>query len=287
MNGMNTKEMLDIALALAGLDECPADTAEIVPGENIKKVLAGLDINNPELGVGKVMGYDCVVGHHTRTEDLKGCSKLMETLPAEYLTSHGISPIEVERVISGRAAKADRSKNAMDHNREAMGARTLGLPFMTIMSPACRIAEKTVQQDMDARFAGKPFTTLGEIVEALKEYPETKAWSLEPKALVGDPESHAGKIAVMFTGLSECVFMDGYNPELGDAEIFKSLFRHGVGTLIVKYLGADEKKAIIEQKIGNVVCIGHMVADSIGMNRIIAAWEEKGLTVDKFSGILG
>ncbi len=61
---MNTKEMLDSALALAGVKECPADSGVIVPGENIKRVLVGLDINNPELALAKAMGYDCVVGLH-------------------------------------------------------------------------------------------------------------------------------------------------------------------------------------------------------------------------------
>ena len=36
---MNTDEIMQIALKMAGLDEIPGDTGIHVPGENIKKIL--------------------------------------------------------------------------------------------------------------------------------------------------------------------------------------------------------------------------------------------------------
>ena len=287
MKHMNTKEMLDIALKLAGLEECPADSGEIVAGENINRVLAGLDINNPELGVAMVMKYDAIVGHHPRTEDLKGCSRLMEELPLRFLVQHGVGLVAAKKAVAGRCDKADKAKNPIDHNREAASARLAGMPFMTIHSPATMIAERIVQDDMDERFGGNDLVTLDDVLAAISEYPECKAWSLTPKILIGEPNSHAGRIVAMFTGLSEVCLADVYQPQLNDAEIFKALFRSGVGTLIVKSLGEDEKKTIEEQSIGNVICLGHMCADSIGMNRIIDEWEKHGLKVDRFCGILG
>jgi len=284
---MNTKEMLDSALALAGVEECPADSGVIMPGENIKRVLAGLDINNPELTLAKTMGYDCVVGHHPRTTDLKKCSKLMEELAYESLTEAGVPPVEAQKAVSGRAGKADDAKHSLNHNREASAAQALEMPFICINSPSYRIGEREIQRELDARFKQKPYALLSEIVDALKEFPECKAWSLEPKAVVGEPKDHAGRILVALKGLSEGGLGDGYMPKCDDSAIMKAYFRNGVGTLVLAYLGDEEKKAIKEQKVGNVVVMGHMPMDSVGMNRIIAEWEKQGVQVDKFCGILG
>lgn len=284
---MNTEKMLETALALAGVEKCPADSGVIVPGENVKKVLAGLDINNPELALAKSMGYDCVVGHHPRTTDLKECSKLMEDLAYESLTEAGVPLIEAQKAVSGRAEKADDAKHAINHNREASAAQVLEMPFICINSPAYRIGEKTIQQDLDAHFLDKPFTPLSQVVDVIKEFPECKAWSLEPKIIIGDPKDHAGRILVALKGLSESSFNDGYMPECDDSAIMKAYFKNGIGTLVLAYLGDKEKKAIQEQKIGNVVIMGHMPMDSVGMNKIIAEWEKQGVQVDKFCGILG
>ena len=63
---MNTREMMDMALKLANLKEETQDAEIIVPGENIRTVLAGIDMNTPELLIAKMMNYDCVVSHHPR-----------------------------------------------------------------------------------------------------------------------------------------------------------------------------------------------------------------------------
>ena len=46
---MNTTEMVQIALELAQLEELPLDSSVSVPGENITRVLAGIDMGAAEL----------------------------------------------------------------------------------------------------------------------------------------------------------------------------------------------------------------------------------------------
>ena len=45
-------------------------------------------------------------------------------------------------------------------------------------------------------------------------------------------------------------------------------------------------KAVKEQNIGNVIVAGHMASDSIGINVIIAALEERALEVIRMSGVI-
>ena len=61
---MNTTEMVQIALELAQLEELPLDSSVSVPGENITRVLAGIDMGAAELTLACQLGYDCVARHH-------------------------------------------------------------------------------------------------------------------------------------------------------------------------------------------------------------------------------
>jgi putative NIF3 family GTP cyclohydrolase 1 type 2 len=65
---MNTNDLMNTALKLANLEEMPYDTNIIVEGENIKKVLIGIDMETPELLLAKELGYDCVVSHHPKAD---------------------------------------------------------------------------------------------------------------------------------------------------------------------------------------------------------------------------
>ena len=41
---MNTKEIMDMALEMAGLTEIPGDSGIVVEGENLKKAAFGVDM---------------------------------------------------------------------------------------------------------------------------------------------------------------------------------------------------------------------------------------------------
>lgn len=44
--GLTTKEIMDLALKLAQLEEVPEDSGILVPGEDIEKVMVGVDIGD-------------------------------------------------------------------------------------------------------------------------------------------------------------------------------------------------------------------------------------------------
>jgi hypothetical protein len=57
---MNTEEIMELALALAGLDDVPADSQIYHPGEEIERILLGIDIGSAELWLAKELGYDAI-----------------------------------------------------------------------------------------------------------------------------------------------------------------------------------------------------------------------------------
>lgn len=64
---MTTEEIMQIALSLSGLDEVPGDCGIVVRGENIRRILAGIDMETAEIILGKRLGYDLVLSHHPVT----------------------------------------------------------------------------------------------------------------------------------------------------------------------------------------------------------------------------
>jgi len=48
----------------------------------------------------------------------------------------------------------------------------------------------------------------------------------------------------------------------------------------------DAIKAVKSQNIGNVVVAGHMASDSVGINHVIKAFENRGIQVVRMSGVI-
>lgn len=61
---MDTKQILDLALSMAGMSEVPGDSGVLVHGENIKKVLIGVDMGTAEILLARELKVDLVIGHH-------------------------------------------------------------------------------------------------------------------------------------------------------------------------------------------------------------------------------
>lgn len=273
---MNTREMVNIALKLAGLEEDTVDTEIGCAGENIHRVLAGIDMSDTTLLAAKQMGYDCVAEHHGIMGKATHIGDQMYKDQMMLMYKFGV-PINVaQKVIEGRAKEESQKMHSKNLNRQADFARFLDMPYVGIHTPADLIGQKLVQDKMDELSEGNPFVTLQDVVDALNEFPEVKNALQDPWIRVGSPDSYAGKICVMFAGVT-----------CSTAEVYKTFFDYGVGTLIMMHMPEDMVKAVREQNKGNLIIAGHMASDSIGFNRILDAWEEAGLEVTRIGGLTG
>ncbi|MDR0999404.1 MAG: hypothetical protein LBL96_01140 [Clostridiales bacterium] len=276
---MNTSEMMEIALKLAGLTEKPSDTDVIVPGESIKRILIGIDMDTPELLLARELGHDCVVSHHPRNvpavkKDEDGPGDVMDT-QVDKMVSFGVPRNKAQKALAAKKEKMSFMFHSMNSGRTATAAKLMHMPFMCIHTPADMIGEKIVQNFLDDKFADKPETTVGEVMKALDEIPEYDRYTRRPVIRVGNEKSFAGKIAVLYAGGTG-----------GGADVYKAYFEAGVGTLVLMHAGEDDAKAVKEQNIGNILVAGHMPSDSIGINRIIAEWEKRGVSVTRMSGVV-
>ena len=270
---MTTKEMMDIALKTAGLDEMPADCGIIVEGKNIKKVLMGVDMDTAELMLAKQLGYDCVVSHHPRNTS----TEMLDVLHDHYqkLEALGVPKNKSQKLMEERKNELSYGQHVSNSRRSESAAKLLNMPFLSLHTPADIIGEAIVQKHLDKKFKNKPDTKVQDVVEALEEIDEYKNSTRKPVIRVGSKDSYAGKIYVLMSGLT--------GP---GSKILKAYLEAGVGTLVMMHIPEKDAKELKEQNIGNVIIAGHMSSDSLGLNKIAQEWKKKGVETTMMSGIV-
>jgi len=270
---MNTQKMMDLALELAELNKMPNDCGIDVPGDGIKKVLMGVDMDTAELMLARELGFDCVVTHHPRSTNPDILDVLNNHI--DNLVGLGVPINKAEKALAARKDELHYNMHVSNSRRSESAARLLNMPFVSLHSPADVIGEKTVQDFLDKKFAGKPGTKLEEITKALEEIPEYKNSARKPVIRVGSKDSYAGKIYVL---------MSGYTGP--GSTVLKEYFDAGVGTLVMMHIAEKDAKELKEHNVGNVIIAGHMSSDSIGMNKIADKWREFGVEVTMISGVV-
>ena len=270
---MTTQELMDIALKAAKLDEMPPDSGIVVPGEGIKKILMGVDMDTAELMLAKQLGYDCVVSHHPRNTNVDMLNLLNDHI--RKLEALGVPKNKSQKLLEERKNELSYNQHVSNSRRSESAAKLLNMPFLSIHTPADIISEAIVQAFLDEKFKDKPDTTVQEVVEALEGIDEYKNSARKPVIRVGSKESYAGKIYVLMSGLT--------GP---GSKITKEYFEAGVGTLVLMHIPEKDVKEVKEQGIGNVVVAGHMSSDSLGLNKIAECWAEKGVETTMMSGIV-
>jgi len=270
---MNTQKMMDMALELAGLEQMPGDCDVVVAGDDVKKVLMGVDMDTAELLLAKELGYDCVVSHHPKNTN-PDMLKVMDThiLRLEKL---GIPRNRSQKALAKRTEELSYNQHVSNSRRSESAAKLMKMPYLSLHTPADIIGEAIVQKHLDDKFAGKPDTKLGDIVDALGELGEYKNSARKPKIRIGSKDSYAGKIYVLMAGLT--------GPGAG---VLEQYFEGGVGTLILMHIPEADVKKLKEHNHGNVIVAGHMSSDSLGMNKIADKWREQGIEVTMMSGVV-
>jgi putative NIF3 family GTP cyclohydrolase 1 type 2 len=272
---MRAAEILDIAIRAAGLVQVPVDSGVLVDGDNIKKVMFGIDMEGPELIIAKQLGYDCVITHHPKGGDPLVSFAAVMNSQIDRMVQAGIPINKAQKALAERKEEVDRLRQVENYDRAVSAAKLLQMPYIVLHTPTDILAEAIVQEHLDTRFAASPKATLAEVEDALLEIPEYRNALAKPKIRVGSKESFAGLIfATMAGGTS------------GGKEVFKAYFEAGVGTLVVMHAPDEVLKAVREQNLGNVIVAGHMASDSVGVNSVIKALEANGIEVTRASGVV-
>jgi len=272
---MNTNDLMNKALELAKLEEMPYDTNIIVEGQDIKKVLIGIDMETPELLLAQQLGYDCVVSHHPKADScVVDFAKVMD-VQIDRMVKSGVPINKAQKALRKQQQSVDLGSHASNYDRISSAARLMKMPYLNIHIPADFITEEIVQTRLDKAFNDKPKTKLQDIIDELNSWEYYQGKVAKPLIRVGSSSDYAGKIEVLMAG--------GTN---GGVDVYKSYFEAGVGTIIAMHVPEAVKKAVAEQNIGNIIIAPHMPSDSIGLLEIVKAWRKEGVEVTCMSGIV-
>lgn len=244
------------------------------PQKEIKKILAGIDIDGEELLLADKLGdIDLVFSHHPRGKALLGLDDVMR-LQTDILAQYGVPVNVAEKLLQKRIEEVARGLAPENYNRVVDLAKYLNLSLLCVHTPADNLVARFVEKKLKE---ARPFF-VGEIIKSLKEIPEYKEASkfgAGPQIFVGDEENRAGKIVLTeITGGTE-----------GAPEIYEKLAQAGAGTIVGMHI--SEKHRVEAEKANvNVVIAGHISSDSLGMNLFLDELEKRGVEIMPCSGLI-
>ncbi len=272
---MNTNRIMEIALEMAGLDEIPGDTAIHVAGEDIKRILIGVDMATAELMLAKQLGYDLVIAHHPPGGTARINFDKVVLTQIEQMVEAGIPPHLAEKAIGPRLEASRMGIHVSNYDRVTSAARLLEMPFMNIHLPLDIICRNRFIERIRTATENLDRPQVKDALLAIKEIPEIKLGMTEPVVYVGSAENLLGNWVVAMAG--------GTN---GGAGVAKAYFNAGYSTVFYMHLGQADKKELVKDEIsGNLVATGHISSDSVGIAPFVKRLRSEGLEVTTMSGV--
>ena len=246
----------------------------IINDGEIKKILAGVDIEGEELLLADKLGnIDLVIGHHPEGKSLAWLADVMN-LQIDVLNYYGVPINQAESVTRERISEVARSVNGANHNRAVDMAKLLNLNFLNIHTPADNLAADFLKKKIEDNNP-EYVEDIIKIFEEILEYREAMKLGVGPKIFVGSEGNRCGKIALTeLTGGTE-----------GSEKMYEKLAQAGVGTIIGMHMSEKNKKEAEANNI-NVVIAGHISSDSLGMNLFLDKLEKKGIEIIPCSGLI-
>ena len=161
---MTTDEIMQMAMDLVGMREMPGDSAVYFPGQNIKKVLFGIDIGVSELLLAKQLGYDAVIAHHPPMASALPAWQVYQRHIA-LLVQAGVSEEAAAAAVLPRVRHMKAAFQAANHDHYPSIAKLLQIPFMNIHCPLDELGRRIIQGKIDALLQSNATASLQAVVE--------------------------------------------------------------------------------------------------------------------------
>lgn len=236
------------------------------PDAEVRKVLAGIDIEAPELILAdrlnqKGAGIDLVLSHHPEGRAYANFYEVMR-MQADILNRFGV-PINVaENLLEGRMKEVERKLLPVNHTRGVDAARLLGVPLACLHTPADNMVARHLQTLFDREVPRKLKDVLT-LVREIPEYQHARRNNAGPMLLLGSEDQRAGKVFVDMTGGTE-----------GAKETIEKISQAGVGTIVAMHMSEDHRKEAEKHHL-HVVIAGHIASDNLGLNLLLDAVERR------------
>jgi putative NIF3 family GTP cyclohydrolase 1 type 2 len=259
---VDTGEIMKIGLDLAGWKKMPADSTVHVKGRNIRKVLIAIDVGTAELMLARHLGCDAVIAHHPIGIASVNFYKVFDR-HVEYMVEHGV-PKGIAKKAVGKLKERVETRNHADIYSDVVGAaKALGMPLVNIHQPCDEYMRQVI---FHAIKSGRT-EYVSDIVKSVGKIPEFRHAATKVRIRFGSEKGKAGHWALVVAA--------GTN---GGYHIAKAYFAHGVDTIIYLHVDYGDLTKMREEKLsGNLVVMGHLAGDSIGLNGLAERLEDAGV----------
>lgn len=274
---MNTEELMQIALEMSAFEEIPADSQIFVRGNDIKRILFGVDVDAAGILIAKQLNFNAVIAHHPPGNEAQiyGMPKVM-LRHIDQMKSVGISEKNAKKALEIIRGKISRQRNVINYDRVTSVAKLLEIPFLNIHTPVDAITKKYFDDYIDSFLSSNKSANVSDLIKSLNEIDEISKGLTKPALRIGDDESPVGKFFVAISAGTS-----------GGAAVAKAYFKAGINTLLYMHLGEGDYKKLKKERVkGNLIVTGHMPSDSIGINIYLNELEKRGIFVQRFSGVI-
>lgn len=261
---VDTNEILEIALDMVDWNSIPADTAVHVHGKNIKKVMLMIDVTTADLMLAKNLGCDAVITHHPIGKASINFYKVINR-HIDYMIENGISEKTARLSVMDLRRRIEIRNHTQIYSSVIDSAKILNMPLVNIHQPCDEYARRMISERIQERDPN----LVSEIITALEEIPEFKKAETKIQVAYGQPDTYVGKwIAVIAAGTN------------GGYLVARNYFENGISTVLYFHIDYNDLVKLRESNVqGNLVILGHLAGDSIGMNALGNKLENEGMQV--------
>lgn len=275
MTAVTTARLMEIALEMAGWDSIPGDCAIYYPGSRIGHLLLGIDVGAAELFMARQLGYHAVVAHHPA--GYAGPFWEVYRLHVGQMVAEGVPRDVAEVAVAERIAGFEAASQRENYDHVASVARLLETPFLNIHSPLDEVGRRIMQATVDAALAANPAATVADLRDALLRLPEFAAARTRMQVALGSWDAPAGRVVVSHGAYTN-----------GGYHVARAYLTHGIDTVCcIHFPREDAQRLAAEGVRGNILVMGHIAGDSVGINPYVARLRADGLEVTTFSGVIG
>ncbi len=259
---VDTDRIMKVGLELAGWKKIPSDSGVHVKGKNINKVLVGIDIGTAELMLAKQLECDAVIAHHPIGATAVNFYKVFDR-HIDYMVGHGVPKKIAREAVEKLKERIETRNHANIYSNVVGAAKALAMPLVNIHQPCDEYMRQVILHAIKA--GGTDYVS--DIVKSISKIPEFRHAATQVQVRVGNQNNKAGHWALVVAA--------GTN---GGFSIAKAYFQHGVSTVIYLHIDYGELMKMREEKLeGNLVVMGHLAGDSIGLNGLAEHLENLGI----------
>ena len=260
---MDTQQIMRTSLKLAGFKSIPEDSEIHVKGRKIRKALVAIDVGVAEILLARDLGCDAVIAHHPAggSARLNGWKVFLRHI--DQLKEAGVSDNVATETVKPKLRVLELQHHPDNYDQVPSAAKKLKVPLVSIHSPCDEIGRKMMQNVVKSSDKN---STVKDLVARIGRFPEYRKAVSKIEIRLGSSSSKAGKIAISHAAYTN-----------GGYEIAKTYFQNGIDTLSYIHISEPDLTKLSNEPHGNLIVLGHVASDWLGINRLLNELEKKGV----------